>query len=375
MGPGSKFTKTHAAVLAIIGSGVAGGGAYVAHQNSGEADRAAGGGVVKQDVAVNDRDGNLRMAMQGFTGKDAASKANDPTPKADNSAKASDVDILKKLENVANDAGIKAEAAGVTEVAQSTEKPYIPEAAKLASDEAEGNLLDGSGSNAFKSTRFTTSGSGSGSNAVKAAQSGGKGVTKSVSGANASAAKVAATTGSGAKGAATTSESPTSGKKEIAKAGGNKEDETGEKTVDNSKKPESKEALSFDKNERVLAGNKDKPGTGRFESAYAPSGNVDATLSNVRAEPTEEQIAAQKKAISDQIEKQKKFEAQRREKYLSYLKEFQSRSKTPSDVLCGVAEAFVKPGNCDIDDHVPPSDRKAAGVKSTEAMLIAAKTI
>ena len=327
---------------------------------------------MKQDVAVNDRDGGLWMAMQGLTGKDAAAKANDPATKADDPAKASDVDILKKLENVANDAGIKAEAAEVTEVAQSTEKPYIPEAAKA--DETSGNVLDGSGSNAFKSTRFTTSGSGSGSNAVKAAQSGNKGVTKSVSGANASAAKAAATTGSGAKGAATTSESPTSGKKEIAKAGGNKEGETGEKTVDNSKKPESKEALSFDKNERVLAGNKDKPGTDRFESAYAPSGNVDATLSNVRAEPTEEQIAAQKKAVSDQIEKQKKFEAQRREKYLSYLKEFQSRSKTPSDVLCGVAEAFVKPGNCDIDDHVPPSDRKAAGVKSTEVMLIAAKS-
>ena len=109
---------------------------------------------MKQDVAVNDRDGNLLMAMQGLTGKDAAAKANDPAPKADDPAKASDVDILKKLENIANDAGIKAEAAGVTEVAQSTEKPYIPEAAKA--DATSGNVLDGSGSNAFKTSNFVS---------------------------------------------------------------------------------------------------------------------------------------------------------------------------------------------------------------------------
>ena len=103
---------------------------------------------------MNDRDGGLRMAMKGLTGKDAAAKANDPATKADDPAKASDVDILKKLENAANDAGIKTEAAEVTEVAQSTEKPYIPEAAQA--DATSGNVLDGSGSNAFKTSNFVS---------------------------------------------------------------------------------------------------------------------------------------------------------------------------------------------------------------------------
>ena len=175
----AKFASKHA-VLTAATAVTAGVGGYVAYDNYKGADGANGGGVVKQDVAVKDAKGDLQMEVQGV--KTEAPKANEP---AKSDAKSGNDEILKKLQETAKDADIKAEAAKATEQTPAQpelppEKPYIPEQAKAeaAYNDTSANLLDGNGSAAFKTASFGSSGSGSGSNAVKAAaQSGNKGAT------------------------------------------------------------------------------------------------------------------------------------------------------------------------------------------------------
>ena len=98
----AEFAKKHVVLTAMA---AASGASYVAYQNHNEADRAVGGGVVKQDVAVKDMRGDLSLKMQGLK---EAPKANEPA-KAD--VKSGNDEILKKLQDAAKDAGIMAEAA------------------------------------------------------------------------------------------------------------------------------------------------------------------------------------------------------------------------------------------------------------------------
>ena len=233
----AEFAKKHALLATAATAAVVGGG-VVYYNNYNEADRANGGGVVKQDVAVNDKNGALRMKMQGLGKEAAAAKAVDP---AKPDTKSDNGDVLKKLQDAAKDAGIKAETAKTAEQTPTSpelppEKPYIPETAADASyNDTNSNLLDGNGSEAFKTARFASSGGGSGSNAGKAsARSDNKSATKSVSGTKSVAAS-AASAGSGVKSAATKSETPSSGKTEIAKTGGDKGGETGNNQGDASK--------------------------------------------------------------------------------------------------------------------------------------------
>ena len=211
----AKFASKHVALTATAVT-VVSGVSYVVYQNQNEADRANGGGAfMKQDVAVRDKRGDLSLKMQGLK---EAPKANEPA-KLD--AKSSNDEILKKLQETTKDAGIMAEAAEQTPAQPELppEKPYIPE--QMKEDKTSTNVLDGNGSNVFKTANFASSGSGSAgseqSNAGKA-QSGNKGGKKSASGTKSVAAKA----GSGAKTAATTSEAASAGKTEIAKAGGEK---------------------------------------------------------------------------------------------------------------------------------------------------------
>ena len=110
-------------------------GGYVVYDNYNEADRATGGGVVKQDVAVNDKNGDLVMKMRGL-GKEAAT-ANEPgksDTKPDNGK-----DVAEKLKEATKDADIKAETAKTAEQTPTSpelppEKPYIPETAAAAEE-------------------------------------------------------------------------------------------------------------------------------------------------------------------------------------------------------------------------------------------------
>ena len=362
MGPGSKFTKTHAAVLAIAGS-VAGGGAYVAYQNSAEADRAAGGVAVKQDVAVNDRDGNLRMAMKGLTGKDAAAKANEPAPEAGDPAKASDVDILKKLENVANDAGIKAEAAEVTEAAQSTEKPYIPEAAKA--DETSGNVLDGSGSNAFKTSNFVSVTEGSPvyeSNNTDAASDGTEASFKRGPSVKASKSGIKPEELQKQQAALQS----TSGKA-IAKAEAKPEAAKERKQGAEGSKTESQKGILSKENKlsENNNGQTKSKAAGRMAANAAMASNIDDTLSTMS---TGRRDAAKKRLFSGRPETMPR-------KTLEGDDDRSMREENNAlrqSCLRSLVSLFAVDGSCNIDKDVPPSDRKKAGVTSSDVMRIAA---
>ena len=152
----AEFAKKHALLTAAAVT--AGVGGYFAYDNYKGADRAAGGGaLIKQDVAVKDKRGDLSLKMQGLK---EAPKANEPT-KSD--AKPGNDEILKKLQETTKDAGITAEAAKANEpaVEETTEKPYIPETAAADAVDASANVLDGNDSAAFKPARFASSGGGS----------------------------------------------------------------------------------------------------------------------------------------------------------------------------------------------------------------------
>ncbi len=243
---------------------------------------------MKQDVAVKDKRGDLSLKMQGL--KDAP-KANEP---AKSDAKTDNGDVLKKLQDAAKDADIKAEAAkaneSAVEEAPKPEKPYIPETA--ANDDTDANLLDGNGSNAFKTARFASSGSGSAgyerSNAGKA-QSGNKSGTKSVSGTKASAPS-ATTAESGVKSAATTSETASSGEVKTTKSG----DKTGKNQGGDGSTTETGKGTLSDNNNSESNGEtknssnnsgKTRPETG---NVVTPMRDVEETISTVAAPRQEE---------------------------------------------------------------------------------------
>ena len=161
-----QFAGKHAFLTATAAVTTAVGGGYFVYDNYKSGDRAADGTVVKQDVAVNDKDGALRMKMRGLKGTETPKAAE--VAKAD--AKAENGDAAKKLREAlkeAKDAEAKAETlAEVTptavEAVSKPEKPYIPEqAANNAYDETSANVLDGGGSAVFRPARFASSGSGS----------------------------------------------------------------------------------------------------------------------------------------------------------------------------------------------------------------------
>lgn len=176
---------------------------------------------------------------------------------AKSDAKSGNGDALKGLKealDAAKDADIKAEAAKAfepkVEEAPKPEKLYIPETdAKGASyNDTNANLLDGNGSNAFKTAHFTSSGGGSESNAGRqAAQSDNKGATKAASGTGTSVTSSTTTAaGSGVKSAATASEAMSSGKVKTTKSDGDKGGETGNNQGDGLKTETGKKISSDD---------------------------------------------------------------------------------------------------------------------------------
>ena len=228
----AKFASKHAVLTAAVTTAV--GGGYVAYDNYKGAERAADGTVVKRDVAVNDKDGDLRIKMQGLKGTETSSAE---VAKAD--AKPDNDGVLKKLQDASKDADIKAEAAPAVEQPElPTEKPYIPETAAADAVDASANVLDGNDSAAFKPARFASSGGGS---TVYEQSRGGQssGATTSENASNGSTVKVAKSGGKVEELEGKTSATPASGKaetaKETAKNGNKSGAETGKNQGDGSK--------------------------------------------------------------------------------------------------------------------------------------------
>lgn len=377
----AEFAKKHVVLTATAAA--ASGASYVAYQNHNEADRAVGGGVVKQDVAVKDMRGDLSLKMQGL--KEAA-KANEPA-KAD--VKSGNDEILKKLQDAAKDAGIMAEAAKAAEQTPAQpelppEKPYIPE--QMKEDKTSTNVLDGNGSNVFKTANFASSGSGSAgserNNAGKA-QSGNEGGTKSVSGTGASAPS-AATAGSGAKIASTTSEAASSGKTEIAKTGGKKADgsatETGKGTLSGTK--------DSSDNKTETANTSNNSGETRPEitsTSVTPmlANNVEDTVSTVAATKTEEQELFNRSAqeLEKENARRKELEALKAKKEAERKAEEAKQRRLQEENRNGLQQrflqvlrnAFEKEADCEVDEVVASSDRKRSGITSHEVMRLAAE--
>ena len=376
----AEFASKHA-VLTAATVMAASGASYVAYQNHNEADRAVGGGVVKQDVAVKDMRGDLSLKMQGVK---EAPKANEPA-KAD--VKSGNDEILKKLQDAAKDAGIMAEAAKAAEQTPAQpelppETPYIPE--QMKEDKTSTNVLDGNGSNVFKTANFASSGSGSaGSERTNAgkAQSGNEGGTKSVSGTGTSAPS-AATAGSGAKIASTTSEAASSSKTEIAKTGGKKADgsatETGKGTLSGTKDS------SDNKTETAnTSNNSGETGPGKTPGNVAPMTNVDDTVSTVAATKTEKQELFNRSAqeLKKENARRKELEALKAKKEAERKAEEAKQRRLQEEKRNGLRQrflqvlrdAFEKEADCEVDEVVASSDRKRAGITSHEVMRLAAE--
>ena len=377
----AEFAKKHAllatATAAVVGSGV------VYYNNYNEADRANGGGVVKQDVAVNDKNGDLRMKMRGLGKEAAAAKAVDP---AKPDTKSDNGDVLKKLQDAAKDAGIQAETANAAEQTSTQpelppEKPYIPETAADASyNDTNSNLLDGNGSEAFKTARFASSGGGSGSNAGKAsARSGSKSATKSVSGTKSVAAS-AATAGSGVKSAATTSETASAGKAEIAKTGGEKGGDKGGETGNNqgnASKPETGKEISSDNNasgdKTETANTSNSGGDTVQETRNVAPANVENTIvtgasvgPSSLGTPSPENWNVFKRNSNETLEQKKQEEARRLWK--------EKRDGLRQEYLQKLRNAFEKEADCDADDVVSSFTRQEVGITSNDVMGLAAES-
>jgi len=330
---------------------------------------ANGGAVVKQNVAVNDKNGDLRVEVQGA--KAEAPKANEP---AKSDAKPDNDGVLKKLQDASKDAGITAEAAPAVEETTKPEKPYIPETA--AADETDANVLDGNGSAAFKPARFASSGSGSAAyEQSKGGQS--SGATTSGNASNGSTVKVAKSGGKpeGLKGKA--SATPASGKAEIRK-------ETA-KTGGDGSKTETGNVLSSDnKNTSETKGETGNSSTGNGETGPETTTstptvtpmmtNVDDTVSTVAATKTEEPRLFSRPA--GELEKEN---ARRKERETLKAKEEaerrmreQKRNALRQQYLQDLKNAFEKEADCDVDNVVAPSDRRRSGITSNDVMRLAA---
>lgn len=141
----------------------AGGDGIVYYGNYKEADGVnSGGSAVKQDAAVNDKNGILRMEISGLAKE--ATKANEPAKPNNGDASKNLSDALSAAKDAAKEGDIKAEAEKVPE--QKSEQPAVPAepvapAEPATAYDTDSNLLDGNGSVAFKTANFESSGSGS----------------------------------------------------------------------------------------------------------------------------------------------------------------------------------------------------------------------
>ena len=373
----AKFAKTHAAATALT-LGAAGVGGYVAYDNYKGADGANGGGVVKRDVAVNDKNGDLRVKMQGL-GKEAA-KANESAQPDAKSDTGNAAEKYKEALNAAKDADIKAEAAqAVEQPGMPTETPYIPETAAADAVDASANVLDGNGSAAFKPAHFASSGGGS--TAYEQSRGGqSSGATTSGNASNGSTVKVAKSGGKPEELEGKTSATPASGKaeikKETAKTGGNDN-----KGGDGSKTETGKEILSDGNNASERKGETENspnnggetgPQTGgtpvnvttttnvedTVSTVAAPIGASDLNKSSARGETEKRGTFFEKGGFSNTFEmpKQKKDDERERlrETYLNALR-----------------NAFKEEADIDVDDVVSPSDRTEAGIAATTVMKLA----
>ncbi len=357
----AKFAGKHA-VLTAAAVTAAGGASYVAYQNYNETDRAVNGGVVKQDVAVKDKRGDLSLKMQGLK---EVPKANEPAKSDTKSGNGDALKGLKEALDAAKDADIKAEAAKAVEQTPAQpelppEKPYIPETAAADAVDASANVLDGNDSAAFRPARFASSGSSSAaserSNAGKATA--GRNATKAVSGTNASA-KSATAAGSGVKSAAAAFETASSGKTEIAKTGGDKGGETGNKGGDGSATETGKGTLSDNNNSSESKGE-----TAKFSNN---SGETGSETGNVATTPTSVENTVSTVAKTTEPKPELSAEAEAKQRRLREEK----RNGLRQYYLQVLRNAFEKETDCEVDEVVAPSNRRRAGITSTDVMKFA----
>ena len=404
----AKFASKHT-TLTVLGGAAALGGGIVAYNNSGEADRAASGGAfMKQDVAVKDKRGDLSLKVQGV--KDAATpKANEP---AKSEAKSGNDEILKKLHEATEDAGIMAETEKVQEVPE-PEKPYIPE--QMEENKTSTNVLDGNGSNVFRPARFASSGSGS--TAYEQSEGGQSfGATTSENASNGPTVKVAKSGGKVEELEGKTPATSASGKAETAKTGGDKGGETGNKGGETGNKGgetgknQGGDGSTTETGKGTLSDNNNSSES-KVETAKSPSDGgeplsgettvvttttaVDDTVSKVAKttepkpelekrkdntvstvdDPTKQQRLEElkKKYLSRErvydavkAEEEKKREAEEKQRQLREEK----RKALRLQYLQDLENALEKEAGCDVDAVVSPSERKRAGITSSEVMLL-----
>ena len=385
----AKFASKHT-TLTVLGGAAALGGGIVAYNNSGEADRTANGGAfMKQDVAVNDKNGDLRMKMRGLKGTET-SKAAAVTESVAKPDTGNTPERLSNALNALKEADKEIEAKTVAEVSRSAveevlkqEKPYIPEqAVNNAYDETSANVLDGNGSAVFRPARFAASGSGSAAdeqnrgNKASAKPSGVSKAKPAVGAIVPGGTETVKIAGSGEKAGAAASGKPDLGKAESRTPGDNADKGGG------GLKTETKDVLSSD-NKSASDGNGETANSpsdgGETLSVKAttvtPTTTVEDTVSTVAASKTEEVRSSSRTGELEKENARRKelefLKAKEEEEQKRLLREKRNGLKQHS--LQVLRNAFEKETDCDVDNVVPTSNRIDAGITSSDVMRLAAQ--
>ena len=371
----AKFAGKHA-VLTAAAVTTAGVGGYIAYDSYNGTDGTNGGTVVKQDVAVNDKNGDLRMKMQGLKGTETSKAAE--VAKAD--AKPDNDGVLKKLQDASKDADIKAEAAPAVEQPElPTEKSYIPETA-AENDDADSNVLDGNGSNVFKPAKFAASGGGS---AAYEQSGAGKASGGAASGnERGSSVKVAKSHGKVEELDPKASAASASGKVKTAqnadKGGeaGNNQGGDGPKNEPGKEISSDNKNASDNKSERNVSN--DEGETPSVTTPVAvPTTSVDDTLSNAAAtKPVQAETSGEDEDLKRKREELRAYrlerEAQEAKWFAEDLAREKERKRLRDECVNDLWNAFEKEADCCVDDVAPTSNRVVGGMTSADVMRLAA---